>query len=261
MDRVTNMRISDHIAEQLHTLIQQRQLQPGQRLPAERQLAEDLGVSRTALREAIQKLSSRGLLESRVGAGTFVQTPPSQPNWHEQVISPLVPLMRDDPQYRYDVLETRQSLEVSTAWHAAQRATAQDKTRIQRSFDALLHYQHLQDTEASAHADAQFHLAIAEASHNAVIVQVMRSLFELMLNTVAENRRLMFVHDNTKVLEQLTQQHYQLMQAILNGEPEQARSVISDHLNFVHDKLTQADADTARLQRLGRLSPSVATSS
>lgn len=261
MDRVTHMRISDQIAEQLHTLIQQRQLQPGQRLPAERQLAEELGVSRTALREAIQKLSSRGLLESRVGAGTFVQTPPSQHNWHEQVISPLVPLMRDDPQYRYDVLETRQSLEVSTAWHAAQRATAQDKTRIQRSFDALLHYQHLQDTEASAHADAQFHLAIAEASHNAVIVQVMRSLFELMLNTVAENRRLMFVHDNTKVLEQLTQQHYQLMQAILNGEPEQARSVISDHLNFVHDKLTQADADTARLQRLGRLSPSVATSS
>ena len=258
MNRVTKMRISDQVAEQLYTLIQQRQLQSGQRLPAERQLAEELGVSRTALREAIQKLSSRGLLESRVGAGTFVQTPPSQPNWHEQVISPL---MRDDPQYRYDVLEARQSLEVSTAWHAAQRATAKDKTRIQRSFDALLHYQHLQDTEASAHADAQFHLAIAEASHNAVIVQLMRSLFELMLNTVAENRRLMFVHDNTKVLEQLTQQHYQLMQAILNGEQEQARSVISDHLNFVHNKLTQADADTARLQRLGRLSPSVATSS
>lgn len=261
MDQVSNMRISDQIAEQLYTLIQQRQLQPGQRLPAERQLAEDLGVSRTALREAIQKLSSRGMLESRIGAGTFVQASASQQNWHEQVISPLVPLMRDDPQYRYDVLETRQSLEVSTAWHAAQRATAQDKARIQRSFESLLHFQHLQDTEASAHADAQFHLAIAEASHNAVIVQVMRSLFELMLNTVAENRRLMFVHDNTKVLEQLTQQHYQLMQAILDGEPEQARSVISDHLNFVHDKLTQADADTARLQRLGRLSPSVATSS
>lgn len=67
--------------------------------------------------------------------------------------------------------------------------------------------------------------------------QLMRSLFELMLNTVAENRRLICLHDNTKVLEQLTQQHYQLMQAILNGEQEQARSVISDHLNFVHNKL------------------------
>ena len=70
MNRVTKMRISDQVAEQLYTLIQQRQLQSGQRLPAERQLAEELGVSRTALREAIQKLSSRGLLESRVGAGT-----------------------------------------------------------------------------------------------------------------------------------------------------------------------------------------------
>ena len=255
------MRVSDHITEQLCALIAQRHIQPGQRLPAERQLAEDLGVSRTALREAIQKLSSRGILESRVGAGTFVQSVSIQPSWHEQVITPLTPLVRDDPQYRYDVLETRQSLEASTAWHAAQRATAQDKARIQRSFDALLHFQHRQDTEAAAHADAQFHLAIAEASHNAVIVQVMRSLFELMRNTVSENRRLMFVQDHTKVLEQLTKQHQQLMQAIVDGEPELARSVISDHLNFVHDKLTQADADTARLQRLGRLSSSVATSS
>ena len=253
------MRISDQVADQLHQLVQQRQLQPGQRLPAERQLAEELGVSRTALREAIQKLNSQGILMSRAGAGTFVQALNTQHNaLHSTLVAPLTPLIRHDPQYLYDVLETRQMLEVHTAWHAANRATPADKSRIQRRFDELLHYQHLQDTESAALADAQFHLAIAEASHNAVVVQVMRSLFDLMRNTVAENRRLMFEDNSTKVLEQLTAQHHRLMQAIVASDPEQARSEITAHLTFVHEKLSQADADTARRQRLNRLSPSVA---
>lgn len=253
------MRISDQVADQLHQLVQQRQLQPGQRLPAERQLAEELGVSRTALREAIQKLNSQGILMSRAGAGTFVQALNAQHNaLHSTLVVPLTPLIRHDPQYLYDVLETRQMLEVHTAWHAANRATPADKSRIQRRFDELLHFQHLQDTESAALADAQFHLAIAEASHNAVVVQVMRSLFDLMRNTVAENRRLMFEDNSTKVLEQLTAQHHRLMQAIVASDPEQARSEITAHLTFVHEKLSQADADAARRQRLNRLSPSVA---
>ena len=248
---MSQLRLSDRVAQQVLELIQSTPLEPGARLPTERALAEQLGVSRTALREAIQKLSSQGVLESRVGAGTFVRA--RVPEWHEQAISPIEPLLRDDPQYRYDVLETRQILEIGTAWHAALRATEQDKDHIRRCFDELLRHQQSQDAARSARADAQFHLAIAEASHNVVVVQVMRSLFELVLGTVAHSRRLMFVHDDPRTLEHLTQQHQDLMQAIIAGEPEQARAVIGTHLSYVHDKLTQADADAARLARQGRL--------
>lgn len=251
------LRLSDRVAQQLLELIQKDQLQHGERLPTERALSEQMGVSRTALREAIQKLSSQGILESRVGAGTFVRTP-VQP-WHEQAISPLEPLIRDDPQYRYDVLEARQMIELTTAWHAAQRATDKDRDHIRRCFDEMLHHQQRLDFANSARADAQFHLAIAEASHNVVVVQVMRSLFELMLKTVAQNRQLMFVHDDPKVLERLTQQHHDLMQAVISGEPEQAKTVIGAHLAFVHEKLTQGDADAARLKRLGRFSSTAVT--
>ena len=244
-------RLSDRVAQQVLDLIQTSSLQTGDKLPTERALAEQLGVSRTALREAIQRLASRGVLESRVGAGTYVCTPVLQ--WHEQAVAPLVPLMRDDPQYRYDVLETRQIIELSTAWLAAQRATDQDRDNIRRCFDAMLHHQQRQDGDNAARADTQFHLAIAEASHNVVVVQVMRSLFEMVLNTVAQNRRLMFVHDDPKVLERLTLQHHDLMQAVVAGEPVQARAVITEHLSFVHEKLSQADADAARQQRQGRL--------
>lgn len=246
------MRLSDQVAEQLHELVRQRQRQPGQRLPAERQLATELGVSRVAVREAIQQLSSRGLLESRVGAGTFVCA--KVPQWSEQAMAPLALLMQDDPQYRLDVLETRQALELSTAKLAAQRATAKDRDNIRRCFDEMLHHQQRNDAENSSRADARFHLAIAEASHNVVIVQIMRGLFEMVLNTVSQNRRVMFEHNDPKVLERLTQQHHDLMQAVVTGQPEQARALIIEHLDFVHEKLAAADADAARIRRLDRLS-------
>ncbi len=67
------MRLADHVVEKLLALVQDRGLQPGQKLPAERQLAEELGVSRTSVREAIQKPTSQGVLSARRGDGTYVQ--------------------------------------------------------------------------------------------------------------------------------------------------------------------------------------------
>ncbi len=252
------MRLSDQVTRQLYALVQEKQWQPGQRLPAERQLATQLGVSRTALREAIQRLASQGVLHSKVGSGTFVCEPATP--WTQTALAPLTPLIRENPQYRYDVLETRQTLELSTAWFAAQRGTLEDMAHIRRCFDEMLHHQQSQDATQAARADAQFHLAIAEASHNVVLIQIMRSLFELVLGTVAQNRRLMFMHDNPQALAQLTQQHHDLMQAICAKEPQRAKDVIEQHLCYVHQRLAQADADTARRQRLDRFSTTTPSS-
>ena len=245
------LRLSDRVAQQLLELIQTTQLQSGERLPTERVLAEQMGVSRTALREAIQKLSSRGVLESRVGAGTFVLA--RAPQWYEQAIAPLAPLMRDDPQYRYDVLETRQILEISTAWHAAQRATGKDKEHIRHCFDELLRHQQSQDAANAARADAQFHLAIAEASHNVVLLRVMHSLFELVFSNVMHSRRTMFTLSSPDTINELTDQHRALMQAILDGDAPQARALIENHLDFVRDSVRRFDDDAARRARYGRL--------
>ena len=248
------MRVSDPVIERLHALVQQRQWQPGQRLPTERQLAADLGVSRTALREAIQRLSGQGLVESRVGSGTFLCAP--APQWHEHATAPLAQLIQDDPHYRFDVLETRVALERSTARHAALRATPADKDRIRRCFDVMVAHQQRGETALSANADAQFHLAIAEASHNVVMVQVMRGLFELVTSTVAQNRRLMFDHEDPRALERLTHQHQGLVQAIVAGDADQAQRVMDEHLDYVHHKLVQSEADVARRLRQGRFSAS-----
>ncbi|WP_322997786.1 transcriptional regulator LldR [Castellaniella sp.] len=246
------MRLSDRLVEQLQTLIADRGLQPGDRLPAERQLALELGASRPSVREAIHQLSSQGLLRSRQGGGTYVQAPADDAEGPRRaLVRTLGDLVSDDLEYRYDVLEARHALEGGTAWHAALRATPEDRARIQARFDDLQRFQGNEDPELSARADAQFHLAIAEASHNAVLLQMMHGLFELLRATVTENRQRMYTVQHTH--EQLSQQHRAVMDAILRGDAQAARATVWQHLEFVHATVRALDEDEARRARSSRL--------
>ena len=122
------MRISDQVVMKLQALIEQRQMKQGDRLPAERQLATSLGVSRPSLREAIQQLNSQGVLSSRRGDGTYIQQLPEQ--WSQQlIVNPISNLIEEDPLYRFDVQEARLLLEGGTAWYAALRSTAEDRAK------------------------------------------------------------------------------------------------------------------------------------
>lgn len=153
--RVTPGSLADEIAEHMRRYIEEQQLQPGMKLPAERQLAAQLGVSRNSLHEALARLVSEGLLLSRRGGGTFVRS--KHPPWSEQnIIQPLKTLRPDNPDYSFDILEARHAIEAGTAWYAAIRATPTDKERIRRCFDATLS----DDPDLAARADVRFHLAI-----------------------------------------------------------------------------------------------------
>jgi len=136
---------------------------------------------------------------------------------------------------------------------AAQRATAKDKVRVRQFFDVMMQYQNKGSYELAARADAQFHLAIAEASHNVVLLQVMRSLFDLVLSSVATNRYSMLTAEEGPVGETLALQHEQLMLAIERGDAEGAREAILGHLGYVSTTLLRLDEDMARKERARRL--------
>lgn len=246
-------RLSDRVAEQLRSLITERQLQPGDRLPAERALALELGVSRTALREAIAQLASQGLLRARVGGGTYVQAATHVQALAEP-LAPYLPLFQGDPEYRFDVLEIRHALEGATAWHAALRATDDDRARIRAAFETMMAAHGHDDPAAEARADAAFHLAIAEASHNLVLLQVMRGLFELLQSNISQNREKLYTSPRT--FAPLSVQHREMMDAVLAGDAERARAAAQDHLEFVHSSLRGIDEDEARRARASRLPPS-----
>lgn len=157
-------------------------------MPAERQLATSLGVSRPSLREAIQQLHSQGVLSSRRGDGTYIQQLPEQ--WPQQlIVNPISNLIEEDPLYRFDVQEARLLLEGGTAWYAALRSTPEDRAKIHHYFNEISRHQNAGDSAQAAVADAEFHLAIAEASHNVVLIQMMRSLFDLLQYNVLLGRK------------------------------------------------------------------------
>lgn len=236
------IRLSDQIAEQLETMIATQGLKAGDRLPAERQLAEQLDVSRPSLREAIQKLISKGLLISRAGGGTYIQDA-TQIGQTEQLVS----LFRENPEYRFDVLEVRHVIEGNAAWYAALRATDEDKRQIKERFEAMIAQHGSDDPMDEAKADAAFHLSIVEASHNLVSLHIMRNLFELLQNSISHN--LDKLYTQPRVFEPLSQQHRELMEAVLASDPERARKAAEHHLVFVEDSLKEIDADEARKVR------------
>ncbi|MCW1901446.1 GntR family transcriptional regulator, partial [Klebsiella oxytoca] len=149
-------RLADDVARRVRALIEEQKLEAGMRLPAERQLATQLGVSRNSLREALAMLVNEGVLLSRRGGGTFVRW--QHEAWSEQnIVQPLKTLLSDDPDYSFDILEARHAIEASTAWHAAMRATDAEKEKIRLCFEAT----QSEDPDLASQADVRFHLAIA----------------------------------------------------------------------------------------------------
>ncbi|OOZ35756.1 FCD domain-containing protein [Solemya velesiana gill symbiont] len=235
-------RISDQIAAKLEAMIANGELKPGERLPAERELAAQLDVSRPSLREAIGRLNSKGLLNTRRGGGTYVCG-----GLEPSFVDPLLALLKELPESRFDVLEIRHALEGTAAYYAALRSTEEDKENIRRCFRNMIERHGSPDPMDEARADAEFHLAIVEASHNLVLLHVMRGLFTLLQSSISHN--LDKLYTLPRVFDPLSKQHERLMDAIIEGDPEKARSAAQAHMVLVEESLQQIYREQGRWQR------------
>ena len=242
-------RLSDDIVERIETLILEGSLRPGERLPAERVLAEDFGVSRPSLREAIQKLVARGLLISRHGGGTFVSD-----SLGSSFRDPMLELLENNPEAQRDLIEFRHTLEGACAYYAALRATDLDRQRLKAAFERVQDC-YLQQGRVSrseeGRADALFHLAIAEASHNAVLLHTIRSLFDLLEHNVVTNIGGMLPLGSV-VRDRLLAQHEALYRAIVDGRADDARRKASEHLDYVQEVLVDTLDEAKRIERAKR---------
>ena len=246
-DQVRQRRLSDDIVEQLEGMILEGTLKSGERLPAERALAEQFGVSRPSLREAIQKLSAKGLLVSRQGGGNYVAT-----SLGSTFSDPLLQLLESNPEAQRDLLEFRHTLEASCAFYAASRATEMDRERLRLAFERLQDcYARVDEVAEEGEADANFHLAIAEASHNAVLLHTIRGLFDLLKRNVVTNIGGMY-KQRSETRDMLISQHRELYLAIIEGRAEDAREVASRHLVYVQEVLEEVRQEVQRMARAER---------
>lgn len=250
-DRVTNPRIADTIVRQMERMILEGLLKPGEKLPAERELSKQLSVSRPSLREALQKLEAKGLLETRHGGGSYVKDVIVQ-----GFSDPLMALLKEHPETSRDLLEFRRGLEGIAAGDAAIRATDADREIMRRRFKAMEEAHGGTDPGQEADADAQFHLSIAAAAHNVVLYHVMRGLFDLMKGGIAVSRELLYEKEGVR--ERLLSQHRELYEAVAGGDPAAARRAAEAHLSYVDDTLREIeterlreDQSRKRLEKLG----------
>ena len=240
-ERVKVAKISDQIVSQIEAMIVDGRFEAGQKLPAERELAQQFSVSRQSLREAIQKLEAKGLLERRHGGGTFVTD-----SVNESVTTPLFELLAKHPESQFDLLEFRHALEGISSFYAALRGTDADLDRIEFSINSIMDSQ-TRAIDEQVQSLVNFYLRIAEASHNVVLLHVVQGMRELLAENIKQN--LEVLANNPSVVEQLNQHRLQIAKAIIDGQPEQARDACHQHLSYIEQALMEMTKEQSRIRR------------
>lgn len=241
-------RLADTIAAELEKRILEGSLKAGDRLPPERELALELGVSRPSLREAMQKMVSKGLLSTRHGGGTFVTD-----RLDAHFVDPWQDMLKGHPLLHRDLLEFRQMLEGQAATLAAERATDADISQLDGAYAGLEIAYAGDDVAACIDADVAFHQAIAEAAHNLLIGHLTASLMRVIHGHVASN--LTHLHEQPQRWSQLQAQHHAIWQAIRARQPQAAAAAAGAHIEFVRQNIEDTARDEERrlraLRRLG----------
>jgi GntR family transcriptional regulator, transcriptional repressor for pyruvate dehydrogenase complex len=245
--KVTPEKLSQTVVRQIEQLILRGILRPGERLPSERDMADKLGVSRPSLRDAIAELAARGLLVSRAGSGVFVA------DVLGSAFSPaLIALFSTHDEAVFDYIAFRRDMEGMAADRAARLGSETDLQVIDAIFQKMEAAHQKRDPTDEAQLDAEFHMAIIEASHNVIMLHMLRSMFDLLRQGVFYNRQVMFRNRMTR--EQLLDQHRAMNAAIQARDPAAARAAVEAHLAYVEqaftDQMRAEKHETIARQRL-----------
>ena len=227
LEAVEARRLYRQIADQLRALIDSGEYTVGSRLPTERDLAEQLKVSRPTVREALIALEVEGRVRIRVGSGIYVSEPAA-------VASPLpASAMIEGP---FEVLRAREFIEGAIAEQAARVATPDDIARIDASLLAMATVQH--PGEPSMIHDRAFHIAVTGSLDNAVLVRVVGELFDQRLNPYFA--KLAHYFENPESWRAALSEHHAIRDAIAAHEPEAAGIAMRHHLACSQARFAQS---------------------
>lgn len=223
-------RLADQVAQLLEQAIRDGQLHTGDKLPTEAALVEQMGVSRTVIREAISRLKSLGLVASRQGSGVFVQASGTEPlNFNAEDCASRDAVIQ--------IAEVRRALETEVAELAALRRSPQQLAEIHQAVERLA--EAVQQGREGVEEDVDFHRAIARAAGNPFLIDTLDYLSQYLqgatrVTRANEARRLDFS-------SAVTAEHDAIVRAIETQEPAAARSAAAAHLNNAITRIRQAD--------------------
>lgn len=225
LEAVEARRLYRQVADQLRSLIDSGEYAVGSRLPTERDLAEQLKVSRPTVREALIALEVEGRLRIRVGSGIYVIEPAA-------VAAPTATAVIEGP---FELLRAREFLESAIAEQAARVATKDDIDRIDAALVAMENVDH--PGEASMVHDRAFHIAVAGCLGNAVLVRVVGELFDQRLNPYFA--QLAHYFENPTTWRTALDEHRAVRDAIAARRPLTAHDAMRDHLAHSQERFAQ----------------------
>lgn len=205
------------VADQLLTMIRNGTIQPGDQLPTERELADQLAVGRSSVREAMQVLATLNLIEARAGAGTFVR----RPRFADFVKPETLGLLALNTR-ALELLEAREMIEPPTARLAALRGTEQDFDAIASLLDE--HERAMEARKPVTEHAARFHVMVAEASHNRIATTFMESILSVL---TARGRR---TDGNRGYALQDLIEHRAILAVLRERDGERAAETMLDHI-------------------------------
>lgn len=227
--KIKPKKISDEVYEQIKSIILSGKLKPGERLPPERDLAVEMGVSRTSLREAIQRLEAQGFLYQVQGGGTFVKTITNG------ILDSAVEEFVKRDEAIFDLMEIRKILETWGAHTAAIRATTEEIDTMKRYLEEM---REAKEKGQIGHiSDANFHFAISYGTHNVMLIHLMKNLFYWIEKVSYEVRSRMYT--NSESHEALFKQHTDIFNAISARDPERAYDAMLVHMHYIVGELNR----------------------
>lgn len=223
-------KIYEEVSEAILAMIKNGTLKPGDKLLPVHQLAEQFQVGRSAVREALSALRAMGLIEMKQGEGTYVR------NFDASSLTTSLNatlLMKQED--IVNLLEVRKVLEVGAARAAAVKRTEENLHNMQHWLDEM--QKSIGDENAGEQADFRFHMAIAEASHNNILLELMNHVSEMIAETIGETRRIILYGEQTTA-ERLLEEHRKIYEAVLGNDIEAAQQAMQDHLTNVESMVT-----------------------
>ncbi|MBD2867045.1 FadR/GntR family transcriptional regulator [Paenibacillus arenilitoris] len=231
--KITTPKGHELVADQILLKIKDGAWQPGERIPSVVELAEAFGVGRSTVREAVSALKAMGWLDVRHGGGTFVKPVlPAEGHRDER-------LLLQGADSLVELLEVRMALEVRAASLAAERRSPEDLQRLTEWLAAMEIGLGRNDTSEGERADVAFHMAIAAASGNSLLFQLMESLSGRFNESIRQSRELWFYREKATAAR-LLHEHRMIFEAIEKQDKKLAESRIADHLSKVEQVLRDA---------------------
>jgi len=220
LEAVQKTKIYEEVAAQLERLILDGAVQPGQKLPPERELAEKFGVSRSAVREAIRSLELKGFVEPKPGEGTIVRTPSL-----DSLLNPLASLLGQKRELVVELLDVRMMIEPPLAARAARHAGPEDIAKLEQILDRQK--QRVARHELAIEEDSEFHYTIARAAKNSVILKVL----DMMMDILRESREQSLQVEGRR--EKSLAGHRRICNAIKRHDPAAAEAAMLQHLQEI----------------------------